>query len=195
LIVVSCHTACSHAFSLLQSKLPIPVIGVTEAGISSLQAATQTGRVAVLGTASTIASNTYQNALARFTVFPVACPLFVPLVEEGLHNSEAAFLIAEHYLGFLRTKNLDAALLACTHYPLLRTPIQAALGDAVRLIEPAKACAEQVRSTLASHGLLNTAPALPQYRFYASDDPEKFRRLASLFFPSPIESVELRRFS
>jgi glutamate racemase len=194
LLIVSCHTASVHALPLLQATLPIPVIGVTQPATLSLLAATQTNCIAVLATTSTIASNVFQPLLLaqrpKLQIFPVACPLFVPLVEEGLQNHPSAYLLADHYLAPLRAHNIDAALLACTHYPLIRAPIQAALPNAT-LIEPARACALQAHSLLASLDLLNTTTA-PRYTFFASDDPHKFQRLAPHFFQSPIDTVHLR---
>ncbi|HEX2582960.1 MAG TPA: glutamate racemase [Chlamydiales bacterium] len=193
LLIVSCHTACSHAFERLQKSLPIPVLGVRDPGLSDLVAATKTKRVAVLATASTISSGIFQSLLQAqdFQVFPVACPLFVPLVEEGLEGHAAAKLIAEHYLAPLRGTGIDAALLACTHYPLLTAVIQEVLGPTVRLIEPAQSLARTAFELLQQRNLLNPGTSPPTYRFFASDDPEKFRRLAKIFFPFQMDQVDL----
>ncbi len=193
LLIVSCHTACSHALDLLQNSLPIPILGVRDPGLSELAAATKTKRVAILATASTISSGIFQTLLQaqKFQVFPVACPLFVPLVEEGLQNHAAAKLIAEHYLSHLRGTGIDTALLACTHYPLLTSVIQEVLGPSVHLIEPARSSALAALEYLKNQNLLNPGTSPPAYRFFASDDPEKFRRLAKFFFPLPIEKVLL----
>ncbi len=195
LLIVACHTACAHAYDILQASLPIPVLGVTQPGYQQLLAATQSKRVAVLGTTSTIQSGVFQTLLRAHSptieIFPVACPLFVPLVEDGLQDHPAAHLLAEHYLAPLRSQQIDSALLACTHYPLLRNAIQKALGPTVQLIEPARSCARQAKELLITKNLLNTN-STPYYRFYASDDPEKFRHLAKIFFPRPINHVSLR---
>ena len=194
LLIVSCHTACAYALSALQQTLPIPVIGVTNPGIRSLMDATQTKEVAVLGTSATISSGIFQTLLQSQTinVHAIACPLFVPLVEEGLPNHPATKLIVEYYLAPLKKTAVDAVLLACTHYPLLKIAIQEFLGPDITLIEPAHSTAANARQVLESRQLLNSSPLLSPYTFYASDDPEKFRRLATLFFPHPIDHVHFR---
>lgn len=199
LLVISCHTADTHAFELLQQSLPIPVIGVTQRSFETLLVSTVAKRVAILGTTSTIGSGAIQKSLLalcpEISLFPVACPLFVPLVEEGLQQHEAAYSIARHYLSNLKEYEIDAALLACTHYPLLKEPIQMALGPDVKLIEPAYSCADQIKKLLQSLELLNTSNLLPEYRFFASDDPIKFRHLAKIFFSKPIDAVYLKSSS
>ncbi|HEY4254865.1 MAG TPA: glutamate racemase [Chlamydiales bacterium] len=196
LLVVSCHTACSHALDALQKTLPIPVVGVTQSGFEGLVQSTQTKKVAVLGTASTIGSGLFQGLLSAYDpsieVFPIACPLFVSLVEEGFLTHEATRLIAEHYLSPLKQKNIDSVLLACTHYPLLSPVIQQVLGPTVQLIIPAQRTALETQSVLLAKNWLKSKACLPKYQFYASDDPDKFRKLAKLFFPSSIETVHLR---
>ncbi|MDE3045066.1 MAG: glutamate racemase [Verrucomicrobiota bacterium] len=193
LLIISCHTACSYAFEALQQKLSIPVIGVREPGIEALLQATRTKQVAVLGTRATIASGFFQAALQsrQIDVHAIACPLFVPFVEEGLPNHPAAKLIIEHYLAPLKRTAVDTVLLACTHYPLLREAIQEALGSHIQLIEPAPATALAARDLLKKRKLLNPGTSPPVYQFYTSDDPQKFRQLAKLFFPRPIEQVLL----
>ncbi len=197
LLVIACHTACTHAFSLLKNELPIPVVGVTQSGIQSLLQSTKTKRVAVLGTASTIHSGVLQSQLTThdptLTIHAVACPLFVPLVEEGFHSHAAAGLIAEQYLGFLRDHHIDAALLACTHYPLLAPVIQKTLGSTVQLILPARTAALETKSVLEKHSLLNPHHSRPTHQFYASDDPEKFRKSAQLFFSADVGVVRLQK--
>jgi glutamate racemase len=193
ILIIPCHTACCHALKALQEKLPIPVIGVTEPGIELLKQSTHSWRVAILGTTSTINSGIYQSLILqqnpKATLFPIACPLFVPLVEEGLFQHQAARLIAEHYLQTLKDKQIDSALLACTHYPLLRPILEETLGPTVTLIEPAEICALQARELLAKANLLNLQTQRPRYEFFASDDPDKFRRFGPLFFGSEIARV------
>ena len=189
LLIVSCHTACSYALEVLQKALPIPVLGVRDAGIADLRAATKTKRVAVLGTAATISAGIFQTLLSDLEVVPIACPLFVPLVEEGFQDHAATRQIAEHYLFPLKNRGIDAVLLGCTHYPLLSGVIQEVLGPTVQLIEPAKSTADAARALLQKQGLLNEKDSAPTYQFFASDDPEKFRRLAKIFFPHPIDKV------
>jgi glutamate racemase len=189
LLIIPCHTACSHALQHLREILPIPVIGVTEAGVDLLK---NYSRIAILATQSTIESEVYQNkireSLPHAKLFAKACPLFVPLVEEGFYNHVSAELIAENYLSSLKGK-IDAALLACTHYPLIRSPIQKVLGPEVELIEPASACALKAQEILTQLNLLNHDKT-PSYEYYVSDAPEKFRTLGEIFLGKKIEKVE-----
>jgi glutamate racemase len=195
LLIISCHTACSHSFDVLSKKLSIPVIGVTQPGFKGLANASKTHSVAILGTTSTIQSGVFQRLLkAKFpthTVYGIACPLFVPLVEDGLYAHAATKMIVEHYLASIKNTEVDTVLLACTHYPLLSGVIQEVLGPSIQLIEPARFAAEDVKSRLSDLNLLNTDLKTPIYRFFATDDVEKFRQLAKNFFPWPIDKVEL----
>ena len=192
LLVIACHTACSHALEIVKNDLSVPVVGVLEAACSALIAAANLKKVGILGTQGTIASGVIEKTLRiirpDIEIFPVACPLFVSLVEERFHNHPAADLVAERYLAPLREQKIDAALLACTHYPLLRSCIQKALPD-VELFEPASGCARQIQSTLEKTGAFNTSQTLPSYQFFATDDPIKFQANANLFFPTPIKQV------
>jgi glutamate racemase len=190
LLMIPCHTACSHALPTLQKSLPIPVIGVIQPGLDLLKG---TQRIAILGTTSTIDSGIYQSLLQeqnpKAQIFAQACPLFVPLIEEGFHLHTSATLIADSYLHKLKGK-IDVALLACTHYPLIRNVLQQALGSDVKLIEPAEQCAIAAREALADANLLNPGGEKPLYQFYATDDPEKFRCFGEIFLGSKIERVE-----
>lgn len=190
LLMIPCHTACSHALPTLQKSLPIPVIGVIQPGLSLIKEAK---RIAILGTTSTIDSGIYQSLLQKQNpdaqIYARACPLFVPLIEEGFHLHSSAPLIASSYLNELKGK-IDVALLACTHYPLIRNVLQQVLGPDVRLIEPAEQCAIAARETLAAQGLLNPGAEKPTYQFYATDDPDKFRCFGEVFLGSKIERVE-----
>lgn len=189
LLVIPCHTACCHAMERLQAKLSIPIIGVVE---PALELVKEIDRIAVLATTSTIESRFYQKLIAqqnpKAEIYPTACPLFVPMIEEGFHEHPSMELIARAYLNDLRGK-VDGAILACTHYPLIREVIQKILGD-VLLIEPASRCALLVKEALEKKHLLNRQTEKPSYQFFATDDAEKFKRLGAIFLGSSIEKVE-----
>lgn len=195
LLIIACHTACAQSFNILKGELSIPLLGVIESGCQKLIQSTQNNRVAVLGTASTIKSGIHKSLILEqapnIEVFPVACPLFVPLIEEGFIDQPATTLITEHYLSPLKALNIDAALLACTHYPLLHQTIQKVLGPQISLIEPAEVTALKSRYLLASLELLRTKNTAPNYKFYASDDPDKFSKLAQFFLGSPVNQVSI----
>ncbi len=193
LLIVACFTASSHALEALEQKLSIPVIGVIQSGFEELMAQAPK-RVAILGTSSTIKSRVLQSLILEkspsATIFPIACPLLAPLIEEGLSDHPATKLIIKHYLAPLHAENIDSVLLACTHYPLIRSAIQEILGPRVQLIEPAQRSALEAKERLASHGLLNLDKRVPSYEFYATDDPAKFHRLTNQFFGSEIKEVK-----
>jgi len=199
LLIVACHTASSIALQTLQDTLPIPVLGVVAPGVFRVLQTTQTNEIAILGTASTIASGAHALQIkalrADVCVHPIACPLFVPLVEEGFADHVTAEMIAHHYLDPLQKHPIDTVLLACTHYPLLERILKNVLGPNISLVEPAAACIEEVRSFLASRKLLTDQTHNGSYLFYSTESPDKFQRHASLFFGSKIESVKLKLLS
>lgn len=194
LLIIPCHTACCHALHILQEELSIPVLGVIEAGLELLR---PYQKIAVLGTTSTIASGIYQKLILKENpnalVIAKACPLFVPLIEEGYHEDAAAKLIAKKTLSELQNNDVDATLLACTHYPLIKTIIQEQLGNHVTLLEPAANCAQRAKQILSESNALSRELSPPTYKFYVSDDPDKFKRLGKIFFGTAIEKVELNK--
>jgi glutamate racemase len=190
LLVVACHTASSCAIDLLQDSLDIPVIGVTIAGIEALKEATSSKHVAVLATKRTIQSGIYQKYLNSLTLYPIACPLFVPLIEESFENHPATASVIEAYLNPIKDSKVDAVLLACTHYPLLAEQIQSYLGAKVKIIHPAKRVALRVKQIL-SDLKFQSSDQTPQYIFFSTDDPDQFKKNAPKFFPYPIKTVNL----
>lgn len=197
-LVIACNTASSAALDSIRESLNIPVIGITEQGVEEVLHYLPSSKVGILGTRATIASGLYQRQLLTrnptIQLFPTACPLFVPLAEEGYIDHAITRLIAHEYLDPLRQHNIQGALLGCTHYPLLRSTIQQALGPDVLLIDPATACAEKTRQILIEEDLLNPSQDPPHYRFLVSDDPEKFRLLGPIFLNHPIHHVFLNTF-
>jgi glutamate racemase len=190
LLVIACHTASSHALPILQQSLSIPVFGVVQPGFECLMQATRTHRVAILATTATISSSVYQNLIRQrcpdAVIFPIACPLFVALAEEQLFESAAADLIAEHYLQPLQAERIDTALLACTHFPLLRKAIEKTLPQNVKIIEPASLCAQQIQEFLCASQLTNQQSSVPTHHFFASDHHVRFSTLAKTFLSHSI---------
>jgi glutamate racemase len=196
-IVVACNTATAHALPTLRDELPVPVIGVVEPGARAAVRATRTGHIGVIGTAGTIRSQAYVRAIQAESpdvrVTARACPLFVPIVEEGWTNHEAAHLIAEEYLAPFVKDPIDTLVLGCTHYPLLKPVIGEIVGRSVRLIDSAEETALDARRMLAANDMAAT-DGDAEYRFIASDDPQQFLTLGRRFLGSAIERVEVRNF-
>lgn len=195
MLVVACNTASAHALDTLQQKFSIPVMGMIEPGARSAVYATKNGRIGVLGTKGTINSQSYQKAILllqpNISLFPIACPLFVPLVEEGYVDHPATRIMIEEYLRPLLEQKIDTLLLGCTHYPLLGNVIRSVIGNEVNIVDSAAACAEQVDKILIEEQLKRNRHEFPEYDFYVSDDPGKFCMLGESFLGTPIEKVHL----
>jgi glutamate racemase len=195
-LVVACNTATAHALPALRESLMIPVLGVIDPGARAALRATRNGHVGVIGTAGTIKSGAYERALRalepslRVTVR--ACPLFVPLVEEGWIDHEATRLVAREYLAPILREHVDTLVLGCTHYPLLKHVIADVLGEDVTLIDSAEETARETASVLNEECLTATVDATASHRFIASDDPLMFLQLGQRFLGDAIESVEVK---
>ena len=152
-IVIACNTASATSLPELADHLPVPVWGVIEPGVRAAAASVAGGRVGILGTVSTVRSRAYQGRLEALGIetWAVACPLFVPIVEEGVSDTEIAELVARHYLG--ERPPLDAVILGCTHYPALKGTLQSVLGEEVRLVDSAEETAATVATDLAGMDL------------------------------------------
>ena len=196
LLVVACNTVSAHSLPALADALPIPVLGVIEPGARIAAARTRGGAIAVLGTPATVASGAYQSALRRLAplapVIARACPLFVPLAEEGWTDGEVPRLVAERYLADLRRAGVDTAVLGCTHYPLLARTIAEVLGPQVAIVDSAEAVTQSVIDLLRAHGLLrNGADDAPRHRTLCTDVPNRFQAVAERFLGRPVGEVEL----
>ena len=193
-IVVACNTATAHALPILIAELPMAVIGVVDPGARAAVAATRSGHVGVIGTRGTINSGAYERAIRALapeaTITTRACPLFVPLVEEGWIDTDATRIIAREYLGPLSKANVDTLVLGCTHYPLLKDLLRDELGERVDLIDSAQETASETARVLAERQLRAPGGAAPRYRFIASDAPQQFLQLGQRFLGAAIERVE-----
>ncbi len=195
LIVAACNTASALALEELTAAISAPIVGVVEPGARAAVAAAQGGAIAVIGTEATIQSGAYRRSIhsaARSArIVEQACPLFVPLVEEGRSSADPIVgLAARTYLEPLRSPELRACVLGCTHYPLLRDAIADVLGESVQIIESGPAVAAQVERALRSAGSLLSGPSAGSIRCYVSDNPARFRRIGSRFLGHDIEHVE-----
>lgn len=193
-VVVACNTSTAHALAHLKQQSPVPVVGVIEPGARAAVAATKSGAIGVIGTAGTIASGAYERAIKALRpdarVHAQACPLFVPLIEEGWFEHPAAELIAREYLEPLQRARVDTLVLGCTHYPLLKPLLGRVMGAGVTLVDSAEETATAVVKELERLGLL--ADGGPhEHRFVVSDDEPHFRKVGARFLGETIKSVEV----
>jgi len=193
-VVVACNTSTAHALDHLKANASVPVVGVIEPGARAAVAATKTGTIGVIGTAGTIASGAYERAIKKLRagarVHVQACPLFVPLVEEGWFDHPATELIAREYLEPLKQARVDVLVLGCTHYPLLKPLLGRVMGAGVTLVDSAEETAKAVTLELEEKGLL-AAGGSHEHLFVVSDDEPHFRKVGARFLGEKIKKVEV----
>lgn len=192
-IVVACNTASSVAIEVLKNAFDVPIIGMIEPGAQSAVFSTKNKRIGVIGTRATITNRAYSNKIKELNpeieVYETACPLFVPLAEEGWINHKATYEIAEEYLKELREKEIDTLVLGCTHYPILAGVIQEVIGKKVQLVDSGIVAAEMIRKELDRTHLHTNSYAVGNQELYVSDIPTKFREVAELFLGKPVSDV------
>jgi glutamate racemase len=194
LLVIACNTASALALPKLRQIFNIPIIGVIETGAEKAATLSRNQRFAILATKSTVQSEAYQKEilyrLPQSIVIPIACPLFVSLVEECFWNHPAASLIAKEYLAPLKKQQIDTVVLGCTHYPFLKNIILKELEPDVCLVDSASSCAEKVLQVLKEQNLETKTHSQPSYQYYVSDDPLNFKNLAENLFGYSIGHVQ-----
>jgi len=193
MIVVACNTSSSYSLPVLKKRYDIPVIGVIKPGAKEAASITKKLKVGVIGTKATISSSIYNKEIKRINpdidVVTASCPLFVPLVEEGWLRTDVTGITARKYLDPIRKKGIDAIVLGCTHYPLLKPVIRQIFGADVMIIDSAMQTAKAVKDILCENGINNQGGS-GDYRFYVSDEPELFKGIGSKFLGSRIASVK-----
>jgi len=194
LLVVACNTASSVALPALRASLGIPVLGVIEPGARAAARVSRSGSVGVIGTPGTIASGAYQRALAQerpgLRIQVQACPLFVPLAEEGWVQGDVPRLVARTYLGPMRQAGIDTLVLGCTHYPLLRRVLTEELGPDVTLVDSAEATADEVGDLL-DRGVVGRAGVGPgELRVVVTDLPDRIPELSARFLGERVDRAE-----
>ncbi|MEI6032682.1 MAG: glutamate racemase [Verrucomicrobiae bacterium] len=196
IIVVACNTASALAVPRMQEIFKVPVQGVVVPGAEAAVRATKTGRIGVIATRATIASGAYEHAVRHLdpgvSVFSAACPLLVPLIEEGLFDDPVTDQILARYLAPLLEKNVDAMVLGCTHYPLLRAAIGRAAGPDVALVDSANNCALAVKNLLEGEGIAAPPERLGRVDVALTDSAEGFLRVAQKALGIEIGDVHLR---
>ena len=185
-IVVACNTASAYALDELEREIDIPILGVVKPGAKVAAESTGNGKIGVIGTEGTINSRIYATYIKQIDetieVIGKACPLFVPLVEEGLLKDPVTDEIAMRYLSELKDLDIDTLILGCTHYPLIRSTVGRIMGERVTLVNPAYETARELKELLKAEGLLNQKEmglGENKYRFFVSDGAEKFKQFAT----------------
>ena len=198
LLIVACNTASALALETLRKEIKVPVIGVIEPGAKRAVTVSSGGRIGVIGTEATVRSGAYSKAIKALKkdarVVSLACPLFVPLVEEGWWRHRVTKMIAAEYLDTLKPEYLDTLILGCTHYPVIKDVLSALAGPHVALIDSAQAVAAEAKELLVARGGQRKSGRGVTH-IYASDDAARFKRLAANILGSKLPEVELKRFS
>ena len=193
LLIVACNTASSLALTELEIECRCPVIGTIQPAVLDCASAWQGGQIGVIGTRATIASGVYERklreALPGAGVLSIPCPLFVPLVEEGIFAGEIVQRVAELYLAPFKQRPLEALILACTHYPLLKTVLSAYLGPNLRIIDSASAIAVEARKIIGRD--LPPGQGAGTARYFVTDDPSRFNYLASELVSEEVQAIRV----
>ena len=195
LLVVACNTASSVSIPSLREEFDIPVIGVIDPGARKAVSVTKTGKIGVIGTPSTINSSAYKKAIENLNpdieVVSKACPLFVPLADEGWIEGQITESIAREYLDPIKETGIDVLVLGCTHYPLLKYTIQKIMGDQITLVDSAEETASQIKEILVKKDLLNDNGTQSDRKFYLTDVSETFISVAGRFLGEKIDKIEM----
>ncbi|MBP8625134.1 MAG: glutamate racemase [Syntrophorhabdales bacterium] len=193
ILVIACNTSSATALNVLSRKLPIPVIGVIEPGARVAAAETRKKKIGVIGTKATIRSMAYEKSIKaidpEIDVVSKPCPLFVPIVEEGLENDEVAHIMAEKYLKDIRDSDIDTLVMGCTHYPVMEDVIKKAVGRHVKVVNTGKETAKEVKRCLGDKNILKIrGKGICQY--FVTDSPETFSEIGGRFLKVPITPIK-----
>lgn len=206
LIIIACGTASSVALNIVKNMYDVPIFGVVEPAAKEAVRVSKNGNIGVIGTQGTIKSDSYakkikeiaKNKKSDLSVYSKACPLFVPLVENGYIDSEIAYLAAKDYLSNFNKKKIDTLIMGCTHYPLLKKSIKKVLGEEVSLIDPGAQVAKYIRKYLIYNNKQAENQNDPTYRYFVSDSKENFSELGSVFLEKEItdqvEKIDIEKY-
>lgn len=197
MIVVACNTVSANALHIVKKHSSAKVIGVIKPGVETALNVTKTGKVLVIGTRATINSHAYSKAITSINrnieVEEVACPLFVPLVEEGFVDDNISLEVAKRYLSKYAQSSFDTLILGCTHYPLLKNTLKKVLPS-INIIDSSFSCAVAVRDILAKNNILNSKKDFGTSRFFVSDRPQNFMELSYRLAGIKICKIDIKRF-
>ena len=193
MVVVACNTASSLALDVLKKEFDVPILGVIDPGAKKAAALTRNNKVGIIATASTVKSGKYALKIVqlnkKITVTSMACPLFVPLVEEGWFDHAVTYQVAQEYLAGMKRARVDTLILGCTHYPLLKGILHNVMGSKVQLVDSAQEVALQAKELLTKNRVLRTRLGPCQHTFIVSDEPEQFQRLGFQFLGGGVKNV------
>ena len=196
-IVIACNTASALALDAVRDEFDIPIMGVVIPGARAAVEVTKNRKVGVVGTDATVQSGMYTKVIHEMapdiTVIEKACPLFVPLVEEGFKEHVVTREIIEYYLESMRNTDIDAMILGCTHYPLIRSKIRDYMGDRIQIVNPAYETAMDLKKMLEERGMANdgSTEQHSRYSFFVSDAAEKFRKFANTVMPFDVPTTNV----
>lgn len=195
-IVVACNTASAAALPVMKEFFKEPIIGVIEPGAAAAVEVNKNNKIGILGTCATINSGAYEYEIKKLCpekyIVSNPCPLFVPIVEEGWAQTEVAKMVAKEYLKPLIKEGVDTIVMGCTHYPLLKNVVKDIMGPDVCLIDPAHNTAIELKKVLYKKQIQNIegTSTNPYYKYYVSDDPERFVKIGSEFLERNIDNIE-----
>lgn len=196
MIVIACNTMSAHGYEIVKKRYQLPIIEVIGAGARAAVAETENKKIGIIGTTATINSCAYQKAIneidGNIEIYQRACPLFVPLVEEGQEwwENNITYQVAEQYLKPIKDTGVDTLVLGCTHYPLLKNTIAKIMGDGVKLVSSAQEVARVVKSAIIDNNIQREAGCEPVHSYYTSDSVEKFEPLCSAILGVTVNSAK-----
>lgn len=200
-IIIACNTASAHALEIVKSQFDIPILGVVEAGVREALRSTSNNKIGIIGTEGTVGSGAYERLIQSMEpiteVYQRACPLFVPLVEEGWTEDVITQEVVKRYLAPLQEKMVDTLVLGCTHYPLLKKVIGKEMGQEVTLVDPSAEAVREMKVLLDDKKLLCNSPQLGEHEFCVSDCTHKFENLAKQILNKPmmpIQKIEIENY-
>lgn len=196
-LVIACNSSASAAYDFLKSHFNLPVVDVIQPAVASAIATTKSGKIGVIATQSTVSSKVYENSLMKkkpeLEIYSVACPLFVPLVEEGWLSNPITDQVIETYLSPITRKKIDTLILGCTHYPLLKKAIQKYVGSNIQLVDSAIPTSEKLRAQLNDKKIASAKSQKGLLKIFVSDWPRNFVRIGEEFLGETLDHVKVVR--